>query len=133
MKLKKYDYKCSKCHSDISQDNIVHFVIEDLYGIQSNLFLSGIPGVYNYAIEGGGELIDGMEYKFKCPCCGESLKSEKYPNFVEVTLEVGAETILDIYFSPVFGDMKTLVFMNDNFFTNSYHFPTWQERVNKIA
>ena len=135
MKLKKYDYKCSKCNSAISVDNIVNFIIEDQYGLESNIYLSGVPGEYNYAIEGGGELIHGMEYNFKCPCCRESMKSEKHPKFIEVNLEVGNQTTLNIYFSPIFGEMKTLVFMNDNFFTNSYHFPTWQEREteSKIA
>ena len=125
MKLKKYHYNCPKCNERISTENVVHFKIADPSKKKGSLYLSGVPGEYNYAVDGIDGLKKGVQYEFFCPSCNQNLQSSKYPSFVEVVLAVSFNCNLNIYFSPVFGDMKTLVFMNDNFFTNSYHFPTW--------
>lgn len=126
MNTKQYHYHCPCCKSEISKDNIVEFEIQNYKKQRAQLKISGVPGVYNFTINGLKHLGLGETFEFFCPKCKSNLRSKRYCTFVEVDLKLSETSWLNVYFSPVQGDSKTLVLINDDLFTDNFQFPTWK-------
>jgi len=111
--ISQYDYHCPKCDGKLSEDNKVLFHVKTTDQEMVKLFLDPKPRSYKYNCHPWVDFKENEVVDFVCPHCNESLTSEKYSKFVQITLKVTDKVLFDVFFSRVYGDHRTYVGIED--------------------
>jgi transcription elongation factor Elf1 len=109
--ISNYDYYCPHCNHQLTADDQISFFVRTARGEMANLQLSAVPGEYGYMADKDLEIKEGDEIEFNCQRCQNNLKSNTYPDFVEIHLRVTTDVIFEVLFSPICGEKVTYVIM----------------------
>jgi transcription initiation factor IIE alpha subunit len=111
--INQYDYYCPKCDEKLNKNNQVLFNITRMDSSLVQLFLDPKPRSYKYKCKPWVDFEENEVVNFTCPYCDSSLTSEKYPNFIKITLKVTEKVLFDVFFSRIYGDHRTYVGIED--------------------
>ena len=111
--ISQYDYYCPKCDEQLSQNNQVLFNVQRSNREVVKLYLDPKPRSYKYRCEPWSDFQENEVVNFTCPHCKENLESEKYSNFIKITMKVTDKVLFDVFFSRVYGDHRTYVGIED--------------------
>ncbi|RMG79258.1 MAG: hypothetical protein D6707_08455 [Bacteroidetes bacterium] len=112
--LKDQEYICPKCRKKlINKKKQVYFIIVNDNGNEGIIYLSPKVGDYDYSVEGDVPFKDGDLLTFLCPHCKKDLKSNKYPEYVSIKMNMNDMFDFDVLFSRKAGMKRTYVITED--------------------
>jgi hypothetical protein len=111
--INQFDYHCPKCDEKLSNNSQVIFNITRCDNSFTTLLLDPKPRSYKYKCSPWVDFKENEVVVFTCPHCDSNLASEKYPNFIQITLKVTDKVLFDVFFSCIYGDHRTYVGIED--------------------
>lgn len=112
--LSNYDYHCPHCLHNLTNNEEIHFIVEDANNQRAHLYLNAEPGIYGYRSSKDLDIQPGDRLSFSCSSCEKNLVSSKYANFIEIQLKISDDIFFEVLFSPICGHEITYVVMEGN-------------------
>ena len=102
------NYFCPHCRSNMNIGNSLVFSAKSPQNERGLIFLDTELGNYTKRTHADFQLREGVEYKFYCPVCHESLVTDEADGLCAIDMQSSGDAHR-VFFSPVAGEKATFV------------------------